>query len=663
MVYRLGIFFCLGLLFLSTATAQWSNVAPNLLGPIPTDKEGFGSIAYKDGLVWVGRTELWMSADTGKTWTKMHDSFGGTITQIEFFDKNTGLLSSMAGIFHTIDQGKTWVQIHQGGDCYGVSFCGSSQNIIAACDYAGLFYSTDAGQNWNVGNTGGHILTCVGRSDGSALEHSGDFVFITNDFGKSWQTLGGVEYDSFTLALDSSSIDNVYLMSEVGHPVNTINASVFHSIDGGASWADLSIHQGKFFSGSLSVTRTSVYAQSLSNGVFRSIDSGQSWQSICGPSNNIDTRLLCAVNDNIIFAADGQGSIWLTAPSKGGDTTFTLSSSRIINDSVNVTVAMPIYLNCKTTMPSFDMVVHYPSFPLTYLRSESISGTSVDIPGQQWSGRAKIHFDAADLAARKDSLIGYSIFTWLPYEYDCAHITFDSIVANVLDNPCSGTPAILASATGGYIGTYPSCGLALETDVDPPQFVITPGKNSFSDSIEVNDGRSTDEGLRSISWIAEPGTDTSKIVVLPVTPVIMPCFNDKIDHLIRVVQRDSTAAGCYDFTFTDCLGHQSFTKICMTAHIESGVGDAPSFILALESNHPNPFSHLTTFTYSTPQYGMVTLSLNDVLGREQALIFGGIQEPGRYSIDFDGSKLPSGNYIVRLDIGGKVISRHVIIER
>ena len=93
MVYRLLISFCVGILFLNTATAQWSNVAPNLLGPIPTEKQGFGNIAYKDGLVWVGRTELWMSPDTGKTWTKMHNSFGGTITQIQFFDKNTGLVS------------------------------------------------------------------------------------------------------------------------------------------------------------------------------------------------------------------------------------------------------------------------------------------------------------------------------------------------------------------------------------------------------------------------------------------------------------------------------------------------------------------------------------------------------------------------------------------
>ena len=79
MVYRLliSVFACI--LFLNTANAQWVNVAPNLLGNIPSTCCAFGSLAYKDGITWVGRTGMWMSVDSGKTWTKNSVSFNGAI--------------------------------------------------------------------------------------------------------------------------------------------------------------------------------------------------------------------------------------------------------------------------------------------------------------------------------------------------------------------------------------------------------------------------------------------------------------------------------------------------------------------------------------------------------------------------------------------------------
>ena len=124
-------------------------------------------------------------------------------------------------------------------------------------------------------------------------------------------------------------------------------------------------------------------------------------------------------------------------------------------------------------MPSFDMVVHYPMLPLTYLRSVSISGNSIDIPGEQWKGRAKVHFDAADLASRKDSLIGYCVFKWTPYEYDCSYITFDSVRVNLVDNLCSGMPVIHFSANDGIIGSYKTCGVSSVGDNSQTEEQVT----------------------------------------------------------------------------------------------------------------------------------------------------------------------------------------------
>ncbi|MEP7233994.1 MAG: T9SS type A sorting domain-containing protein [Ignavibacteriota bacterium] len=664
MVYRILISSILLGLFLDSAPAQWKQSAPNLLGNIPSDKAGFGSIAFRGGTTWAGRNELWMSSDTGRTWTQSLGTFGGTITQIEFFDRDNGLVSAIGGIYKTNDHGATWKLIHKGGDCYSVSFCGSIQQIIASCDYAGVFYSIDGGNSWSSGNPGGHILGCIGRTDGSALVHSGSNVTQTTDQGRSWQTLGTVDYDSFTFGIDSSGINNVYLLNEEGHVKSDNSASIFRSSDGGLSWTDVGKQPGTFFTGSLSLTRNALYAQTLAEGVFRSTDKGSTWQSICGPSNFIDTRLLCAVSDEIIIAADGQGSVWRADMGPGsGKLEFYISSKRVVSDSTDVVVTLPIYLKCKTTMPSFDMVMHYPGIPLTYLKSESPSGKSLDVPGGNWKSRVKLHFEAADLATRKDSLIGYASFKWFPYEYDCARITFDSIVADLVENPCTGKTTVVDSATETWIGSYPGCGIAFEADVDAPSFILGKGSNSFTDTLTVDDGRLTDEGLRSIRWAPQKGTDTNKIKVLGIVPPISPCFTDKVSHSIEIVQLDSSVAGCYNFTFTDCIGHQSFTTICVTTRTLSTSDYNNENLFTLEANRPNPFSESTNFSYTLNRSARTKLILFDELGREVARLVDGIETEGRHELNFDGSKLASGNYIVRLESGTKALSRRLMIIR
>ncbi|MDP4221509.1 MAG: T9SS type A sorting domain-containing protein [Bacteroidota bacterium] len=97
-----------------------------------------------------------------------------------------------------------------------------------------------------------------------------------------------------------------------------------------------------------------------------------------------------------------------------------------------------------------------------------------------------------------------------------------------------------------------------------------------------------------------------------------------------------------------------------TAGVGTMISSAP---ITLEANHPNPFSRITTFSYTIGSSGATRIILFDELGREAARIFEGMRETGAYSVDFDGSKLPAGSYIIRLENGGRVASQKVIIER
>jgi len=82
---------------------------------------------------------------------------------------------------------------------------------------------------------------------------------------------------------------------------------------------------------------------------------------------------------------------------------------------------------------------------------------------------------------------------------------------------------------------------------------------------------------------------------------------------------------------------------------------------ALKQNYPNPFNPSTTIQYSVPRTAHVTLTVLDVLGREIATLFDGVQQAGRHSVQFDARSLSSGIYMSRLTSEGVVLTRKMLV--
>src|SRR5690606_9405290 len=68
----------------------------------------------------------------------------------------------------------------------------------------------------------------------------------------------------------------------------------------------------------------------------------------------------------------------------------------------------------------------------------------------------------------------------------------------------------------------------------------------------------------------------------------------------------------------------------------------------LEAAHPNPFRLAATLSFTLPEATGATLAAFDMLGRRVAVLHDGHTEPGRHTVAFDASGLPSGAYLVRL---------------
>ncbi len=71
-------------------------------------------------------------------------------------------------------------------------------------------------------------------------------------------------------------------------------------------------------------------------------------------------------------------------------------------------------------------------------------------------------------------------------------------------------------------------------------------------------------------------------------------------------------------------------------------------IFTLLQNYPNPFNPSTTISYQLSAYSHITLNVYDVLGKEIKLLIDKEQLAGKYTINFDGSKLASGVYFYTL---------------
>lgn len=83
----------------------------------------------------------------------------------------------------------------------------------------------------------------------------------------------------------------------------------------------------------------------------------------------------------------------------------------------------------------------------------------------------------------------------------------------------------------------------------------------------------------------------------------------------------------------------------------------------LNQNYPNPFNPTTTFEIGIPRYEIVSLKVYDMLGREVTTLFHEMKHPGRYSIQWDASNMPSGVYFYKLITPSIQLTRKLILLR
>ena len=265
------------------------------------------------------------SDDQGVTWKLIRTEAGATFTDVEFVDRDTGWALARGHVLRTEDGGDTFVD-----QIAALSFLGSDlrprsisasdartavMNVAAVFDDV-LVFTRDGGQTWLRANVEGltddlgeRFQMCVtsGRS-GIAVRGSDGQVLLTGDGGQSWHfgpsfewqivngddSAGGSGFEAPRLVC-SGEMDLRILVSGEDRRGETL----WHSPDGGATWANLTAAVGVIpaalspvgafprsapCAGWLAIVREDPLAQfEYSVPLVRTHDCGQSWSNLSSP--------------------------------------------------------------------------------------------------------------------------------------------------------------------------------------------------------------------------------------------------------------------------------------------------------------------------------------------------------------------------------------------
>ena len=172
-----------------------------------------------------------------------------------------------------------------------------------------------------------------------------------------------------------------------------------------------------------------------------------------------------------------------------------------------------------------------------------------------------------------------------------------------------------------------------------------------------------------LKWHSVPGADYYDVAVRDVVGGFNHSFETTTDtvhgpppllagkdYIWQVRSRHDWPSATSDFSSALAFTTES------TVYVEEEDQAVPDQFI-LSQNFPNPFNPTTTISYGIPERTHVRLEVIDLLGRKVQTLVDSEQDPGRKSVRFSASSLPSGLYFYRLQSGAQTIIRKMLVAK
>lgn len=172
------------------------------------------------------------------------------------------------------------------------------------------------------------------------------------------------------------------------------------------------------------------------------------------------------------------------------------------------------------------------------------------------------------------------------------------------------------------------------------------------------------------SLVELQGSGLSDVLEVKLAQIVADSIVFSADTALQVVIPDGARSGRWSVTTIggSAVSEQIFT---VTDSMATDTGQNTSEIVrefSLDANYPNPFNGSTTILYSIPEAIEVKLAIYNLLGQRVRILVDRKETSGRKSAqwqgnDDNGQLVSSGIYVARLEAGGRVFSRKVILQK
>lgn len=559
--------------------------------------------------------QIFRSTDNGETWAQSNTGLRATGVRALLTDRDATIYagtwsetSAGGGVFRSTDNGESWHSLGLAGLAVQALHIDESGTIAAATS-EGVFFSSDSGVTWQPRNEGlpeGAVIALVAAADGRLLASNVHGVFRLS--GSQWTPFGAGLTESHAQTLAGTPRGDVF----AGSTVNGL-----FRLDRGASiWAHKSTGINNTNVTSLLENRDGfLFAVAAQIGVFRSRDAGISWQKL--PLDGTRIGSLALGPDGVIYAnASGFGGIHRSTDN--GETWERLGLETAIvnnllfrsNTEIFATTFDGLYRSGDagaTWQPIAFAGRHTASLianhqGVLFVRSAGALHRSVD-NGATWMALPAVSRNATGLAVNS-------------VDHLFAATAYDGGVYRSMDNGES----------------WEHTGLLAATETASDRLYVGPLHVTAGDELYAGTNRGLYRSLdNGESWV-----DIS---------------DNAIPNLISAL-------------LIDAAGH-FFVATRASGIFRSGepLPPQPVFDFQLEQNYPNPFNASTTFRFTLPQSGFVLLKIYDVRGREVATPVAEGRVAGANQVTWNAGDLPSGVYFARLQAGGLVETRKVMLLR
>jgi len=274
---------------------EWSaqTIDTNNLWAVTLIDEASGWAVGENGAIWI-------TTDSGNTWSEQTSNVSETLTDVVFASATTGLIVGSSGmILSTTDGGDNWVVDTSATwhDLFGV--CLAGQNDAWAVGSLTLLHSTNSGNSWvpKPSGTVSHAdlidIMFYNEALGWAVGKGG-VIMKTTDGGDTWeyQRRDKILSESQEWFSNVKFVDSLQGWCVGGTGVFPFNGVLLHTSDGGRNWSTQAFdttQETEWLYGITFVDSLTGWAVggdwsgNVGGAIFKTIDGGLTWNSLTIP--------------------------------------------------------------------------------------------------------------------------------------------------------------------------------------------------------------------------------------------------------------------------------------------------------------------------------------------------------------------------------------------